>query len=123
MAADADVLAALAGAAPERVDVQLPRLQLAQRSDLLDPLVALGLPVELPELGRDAHIDRIVQEAVLDVDQDGTVAAAATGVGVVAASLRMPQPVVTVDRPFLLVLTDSATRSPLFLAVVRDPSR
>ena len=123
LAVDEAVLGALAGAAPGRVDVRLPRLRMRRRSDLMAPLVALGMPVELPELGPDARVDRVVQEAVLDVDQDGTVAAAATGVAVIAVSARMPRRVVTVDRPFLLLLTDSATRSPLFLAVVRDPSR
>ncbi len=31
--------------------------------------------------------------------------------------------VVTFDRPFLLLLTDTETNSPLFLTVVTDPSR
>ena len=123
VAADSDVFAALDGAAPERVDVRLPRLRLVETTDLLGPLTALGMPVELPELGADARVDRVVQKAVLDVDQDGTVAAAATGMALVAVSWRTPLPVVTFDRPFLLLLLDTATRSPLFLAVVRDPSR
>ena len=120
---DVGVLAALEEAAPRPVDVALPRLHLTQRTDLRDALVELGMPVQLPELGEDARVDRVVQEAVLNVDEDGTVAAAATGVGVVAVSFRMPLPVVSFDRPFLLLLTDTATRSPLFLAVVRHPSR
>jgi serpin B len=120
---DETVLGALDRAAPYPVDVRLPRLRMTVRTDLRDPLVDLGLPVRLPELGEDARVDRVVQEAVLDVDQDGTVAAAATGASVVAASFRMPQRMVSFDRPFLLLLTDAATRSPLVLAVVRDPSR
>jgi serpin B len=120
---DEAVLGALDRAAPRPVDVRLPRLRMAVRTDLRDPRVDLGLPLRLPELGPDVRVDQVVQEAVLDVDQDGTVAAAATGAAMVAVSLRMPLPVVSFDRPFLLLLTDSATRSPLFLAVVRDPSR
>ncbi|MGY1747964.1 serpin family protein [Modestobacter sp. SYSU DS0511] len=120
---DERVLAAVAEAAPQRVDVRLPRLRIDQTHDLLDPLVEQGLPVQVPELGADARIDRVVQKTVLDVDQDGTVAAAATGVTVVAASFRAPLPEVVLDRPFLLLLTDTATRTPLFLALVRDPSR
>ena len=119
---DAALLTRLVAAAPEPVDVRLPRLRLAQSRQLLTPLVELGLPVVLPELGPDARVDRVVQQVVLDVDEDGTVAAAATGLAVVAASFRLPRPVVTVDRPFLLLLTGSATGAPLVLAVVRRPS-
>lgn len=38
----------------------------------------------------------------------------------VAASGRVAQRIVSFDRPFLL--TDTGTRSPLFAAVVRDPT-
>ncbi|MGY1855866.1 serpin family protein [Modestobacter sp. SYSU DS0290] len=122
--ADEPLLAALADAPPARVDVRLPRLHVEQtHGDLLEPLAELGVPVAVPELGPDARIDQVVQKVLLDVDQDGTVAAAATGVTVVATSFRTPLPEVVFDRPFLLLLTDTATRSPLFLALVRDPSR
>jgi serpin B len=33
-----------------------------------------------------------------------------------------PQDVVTFDRPFLFLLTDTGTGSPLFVTVVHDPS-
>jgi serpin B len=39
-----------------------------------------------------------------------------------AVSGRAPQRLVTSDRPFLLLLTDTATRSPLLLPVVNDPA-
>jgi serpin B len=33
----------------------------------------------------------------------------------------LPSAVVSFDRPFLLVLTDTETRSPLFITVVHEP--
>jgi serpin B len=120
---ESDTLTALAGATAEPVDVALPRLEMDVDLDLLGPLVDLGFPLggAWPRLGEGLEIDRVVQAAYLRVDEEGTEAAAATGVGM-AVSGRAAQRRVTFDRPFLLLLTDTATRSPLFLAVVNDPS-
>jgi serpin B len=105
--------------------VRLPRIRLVQTHSLLEKLAALGLPVQgdYRGLGRaDLAIDEVVQKAFLEVDERGTVAAAATGLSVVLTSFGGAGPVVTVDRPFLFLLTDTATRSPLFITVVTDPS-
>jgi serpin B len=123
-AVNAPTLGALAAAAPGQVDVRLPRLRLEQTHQLLEPLATLGLPVEgdYPALGRNQlRISQVVQKTFLKVDEQGTEAAAATGVGV-AVSARVSQRVVSFDRPFLLLLTDTKMRSPLFAAVVHDPS-
>ena len=122
-AVEAATLAALDDAAPEQVDVALPRLEVEQHHDLLAPLTALGLPVqgEWPGLGEGLEVDEVRQGAYLRVDQEGTEAAAATGV-VMTESALVPQRLVSFDRPFLFLLTDTATRSPLFVTVVRDPA-
>ena len=48
-------------------------------------------------------------------------AAAATGVDMVSGAPTTPEPV-DLTRPFLLLVTDVETRSPLFLGVVQDPT-
>jgi len=123
-AVDAPTLAALAAAAPGQVDVRLPRMKFEETHQLLEPLAALGLPVtgDYPALGGNGQqISQVVQKTFLKVDEQGTEAAAATG-AVTALSGRVPQQVVSFDRPFLFLLTDTETRSPLFAAVVRDPT-
>jgi serpin B len=62
-----------------------------------------------------------VQKTVLEVDEQGTEAAAATGLAM-TTSAPAPKPVVAFDRPFLFLLTDTETRSPLFVTVVNDPT-
>ncbi|MCL3862979.1 serpin family protein [Actinotalea sp. K2] len=121
---DGDTLRALSQAPPTEVDVEVPRLSIEQTHELLGHLAGLGLPVEgdYSGLGEDGlRVDRVVQKTVLEVDEVGTVAAAATGISMETSS-RLPLEVVTLDRPFLLLLTDTATTSPLFVAVVHDPS-
>ena len=123
-AVDATTLAALAAAPPSSVDVRLPRMRIEQTHQLLDVLDTMGLPVEGDFSGLGANglqISQVVQKTFLEVDEQGTEAAAATGVAV-AVSGRVPQPVVSFDRPFLFLLADTETHSPLFVTVVNDPS-
>jgi serpin B len=123
---DAATLADLQDADSKAVGVQLPGMRIEQSHQLLDVLAAMGLPVEgnYSALGRDGlQISQVVQKTFLEVDEDGTEAAAATGVAVgVSAGPPEPREVVTFDRPFLFLLTDTETRSPLFVTVVNDPS-
>lgn len=122
-AVDGATLDSLDAAEPTEVDVALPRLTIEQTHSLLDQLRGLGLPAEgdYSALGRDGRITAIVQKTYLAVDEVGTEAAAATGV-VVGESAAPARELITFDRPFLLLLTDTSTRSPLFLGVVNDPS-
>ncbi len=121
-AVDAATLAALEAAPAQEAGVRLPRMTIEQGHDLLDPLEGLGLPVTgtYPALGGELVITSVVQQTFLRVDEEGTEAAAATGVG--TAGSAPPAEPVTFDRPFLFLLTDTETRSPLFVTVVNDPS-
>jgi serpin B len=123
-AVDAARLADLQAAEPEEVGVQLPQMKIEQSHQLLGVLTALGLPVQgdYPAFGADGlSISQVVQKTFLEVDEDGTEAAAATGVSV-GASMSVGGGGVVFDRPFLFLLTDTETRSPLFVTVVNDPS-
>lgn len=115
---DAGTLAALGAGDGWETDVVMPRLHLEQTHELFGPLAGLGLPTGgYPGLcGCD--ISRVVQKTYLDVDEKGTEAAAATGV---VMEVSAPG-VLELNRPFLLVLTDTETGSPLFFAVITDPS-
>lgn len=104
--------------------VVLPRLHLSQMHELSSMLAGLGLPLDGDYSGLgagDTHIDQVVQKAVLDVDEKGTTAAAATGISM-SASAPVLLRTLTFDRPFLLLLQDTATHTPLFLTRVTDPS-
>jgi serine protease inhibitor len=59
----------------------------------------------------------------LRVGEKGTVASAATAVGVAPAAARMaPVAQIMFDRPYLLRVTATATGGPLFLARVANPA-
>jgi serpin B len=107
--------------------VQLPRLHLSQTWDNLQgPLAAMGLPLNGDYTGlgpADSQISEVVQQDTMDVTPAGTTAAAATGVAVGTAMRARPPLTLRFTRPFLLLLEDTATHTPLFLALITDPSQ
>lgn len=99
--------------------VDLPRLDLDQRSELTGTLAEMGLPLhgDYSALG-GGSVSQVLQKTVLEVDEQGTTAAAATGVVTRVSAPVTPR----ADRPFVLVIQDTATKTPLFLARVSDPT-
>jgi serine protease inhibitor len=70
------------------------------------------------------YIGEVVHKAVVEVDEQGTVAAAATSVGMRATAMPgpRPQPIqMVVDHPFFFAIRDDATGEVLFLGTIRDP--
>ena len=66
-------------------------------------------------------INDVVHRAVIDVTEEGTEAAAATAITMMAASARpMAEPFV-VDRPFLFYIVDEPTGAILFQGRISDP--
>ena len=119
---------ALTASAPSQpAGVRLPRMQLSQTwANLQTTLAAMGLPLngDYSGLGAgDSQISQIVQRDTMTVNATGTTAAAATGVAVSTAEQAGPAVLVTFSRPFLLVVEDTATHTPLFLGWITDPSQ
>ena len=97
-----------------------------QTHDLLDPLKTLGLPAvgDYSGLGPQVDtIDTIVQKVVLKVDRKGTEAAAATAIGASTSGGHAGPPhALVLDRPYLLIIQDTKTGTPLFLTRVSNPT-
>ncbi len=124
-ALDAEEWAAAVAALEERaVDVTLPRFTLEGEQDLDGALRALGATRVLgpeaqlaPMTSAAAFLDRVMQATYLEVDEEGTRAAAVTG-GIMATSA---PPRFTVDRPFALTISDRDSGTVLLLASIEDP--
>ncbi len=67
-----------------------------------------------------AAIGVVVHAATLRVDEAGTVGSAATGVTIVPTA-GFGGPTVRFDRPYLMLIMDTRTGEPLFLARVANP--
>ncbi len=126
---DAERLAALDAAMSDGiVDLFLPRWSASFDVDLVETLPELGL--ELPFRGGDftgislgnPFIGAGVHAADIEVDERGTVAAAATGLAFAESGPRTPDAVIRADRPFLYLIRHAETGAVLFLGRVVDPS-
>jgi serpin B len=110
--------------------VALPRVSLSTKADLKGLLAGLGLGVaftsgaDFSGLSRQACCIGLVEHAAtLQVGEKGTVASAATAVGMLPTDAQAPPASqVTFDRPYLLLVTATSTGEPLFLARVADPA-
>jgi serpin B len=123
----ATLTALTTGATRGATSLLMPSVDLAQGHDLLMPLKALGLPVDgvvdYSGLGPQADgISTVIQKIVVKVDQKGTEAAAATGIGVSLSARLGPAHALVLDRPYLLMIQDTKTGTPLFLSRIADPT-
>jgi len=73
---------------------------------------------------KGTHISDVLHTALLELSEEGTVAAAATAVVMRTRGMVLPSPVerVVFDRPFLLVIEAAESGAPLFLGAVVAPN-
>jgi serpin B len=111
-------------------DISLPKVNLQDKVSLNALLTGLGMGVaftsdaDFSGLSQQACCIGLVEHAAtLQVGEKGTVASAATAVGIAVSAARAGSPPVTFDRPYLMVVTDRTTGEPLFMARVADPTQ
>ncbi|WP_315130210.1 serpin family protein [uncultured Actinomyces sp.] len=117
---------AAAGPDQNEVKIVLPKLDLTSGPvELLEMLKALGLDTSsLDGIALGLSISQVVQQVRLLVDEEGTVAAALTEVGLTAgAAPDQSKPIdFVVDHPYVLRLRDLATGTTLVQAAIMDPT-
>jgi serpin B len=123
------------GLRDKRVDLAMPRLRLQTGMSLLPALQRLGLrdacdPARADLTGMLAPgavpdvIGMVEHLAMVEIDEEGTTAAAVTLVGPVAGCIPPPEAapvVVRADHPFLFLIRDLRTGTVLFMGRVEDP--
>ncbi len=130
-ALSAEKLAAWRAAMQERdVKAFLPRFKFSSKYDLAARLPAMGLKLAFTDAadfsGMDGTLDLYVQkafhQAFVEVNEEGTEAAAATGVAMGLKSIMMDFEVFRADRPFLFLITENRTGLILFIGRVENPA-
>jgi serpin B len=121
-------------ASSRRVMVYLPKFKLEHQYSLKDVLSAMGMPTAFSgaaefsgmDGAQDLYISDVYHKAYIEVNEEGTEAAAATGVVMnmmaVAPGSEEPVPVFRADRPFLFLIQDNDTGAILFAGQVTDPT-
>ncbi|NP_001268557.1 serine protease inhibitor A3N-like precursor [Mesocricetus auratus] len=72
---------------------------------------------------KDLRVSKVVHKAVLDVGETGTEAAAATGLRMMGSALIMNPLRLRFNKPFLMIIYNTNTQTPLFMAKVTNPKQ
>ncbi|XP_068227034.1 leukocyte elastase inhibitor-like [Palaemon carinicauda] len=121
---------AVSGMVRKKVEVTLPRFKLTTRleGELKSALATLGIrdlfdPVFGNLTGfshsKTLYADKAIHEAVVEVSEEGTVAAAASGILVTRFGGNIVQ--FSVNRPFIFLITDKITGVTLFAGKLVHP--
>jgi serpin B len=133
---DAPALAALFAdlTQAQNVDLALPRFKTSFRAEVGKLFRQAGMRrafdtqradfsgmTGLPPARAPLAISAVIHRAVIEVTEEGTEAAAATAVAMVAASMPSRVEPFVVDHPFLFYIVDDATGAILFEGRISDP--
>lgn len=110
----------------EEVDVKMPKFKAEYSTQLIDTLKKMGIEDAFDRKSADfsslidkndgAYIGTVMHKTFIEVDQEGTRAAAATLVGISKMSMPAINPV-CLNRPFVYMIVDTETNLPLFIGV------
>ena len=126
-----NVAAWLGSLSPRKVEVAMPKFRAEAEFSLRDGLARMGMPSAFGAADfsgidgrRDLALADVVHKAFVDVSEEGTEAAAATGaIGVLVSAVIPDHTVFRADHPFLFLIRDTRAGLILFAGRLADPSR
>ena len=111
--------------------LSMPKFKLEYKKMLNSPLKSLGMEIafapdradfsrmaDLEMLGKNLYIGEVLHKAVVEVNEEGSEAAAVTSIGIRETSA---PPAFVADRPFFFAIRDNETKTVLFMGTVVDP--
>jgi serpin B len=122
-----EIISNLAG---QQVNLTMPKFEFESEFSLKKALATIGMPVAFSADanfsgmtgGKDLFIADILHKAFVSVDEAGTEAAAATAVIMTLTAVPSPPVEITVDRPFIFLISDIETGTILFIGRVLNPT-
>lgn len=115
------------------IRLSLPKIDISASNTLTGDLAALGIEraftdfAEFPGISeKPLKVSDVLQKVRVQVDEEGTRAAAVTAVMMEAAGMALDAPEPTafdVNRPYILLIAEEATGAVCFAGVVCDPTR
>ncbi len=113
----------------EDVQLSLPKFKLQEDYKMKSLLIDMGMPIafnkqsdfSLFNVDMPLFVDSVIHKAVIEVDEKGTKAAAATGIVVATESASAPPITFKADHPFIFMIKDNKTDAILFLGQVNKP--
>lgn len=120
----------LANLTQEKVDVYIPKFKMEKRYILNKPLIDLGMKdafdMSLADFSgmtgsKDLYISKVIHQSFIEVNEEGTEAAAATAVIMSGKAIAPMIIEFKADRPFLFIIRDIKTNTILFMGRFVEP--
>ncbi len=117
----------LASADTTKLELHLPKFKLEYKKELRETLTQLGMGEAFTNQANFSRmiagnsqlaISEVMHKTFLEVNEEGTEAAAATSVGIVVTSL---PPSIRVNRPFVLLIREKSSNAILFIGQLVNP--
>lgn len=116
----------VAGLHDREIGLALPKFRLEYKRSLNDDLTALGMRIAFDPARADfygmadvrperLYITKVLHKTFVDVNEEGTEAAAVTSVGI---GITSAPPVLQIDRPFLFLIRERLTGTILFVGQI-----
>jgi serine protease inhibitor len=113
----------------KQIDLSMPKYKMEYGIKLLnDVLIDMGMEIafgpgaDFSGIREDIFISSVLHKAVIEVNEKGSEAAAATVVEMVETAIEVEEPVeFTVNRPFFFVIADDRSGSIMFMGKVMEP--
>jgi len=116
----------------QNIDIKFPKFKYEYDIKLNDVLTEMGMGVaftgaaDFTGINRDGglYIDYVKHKSFIEVNEEGTEAAAVTIVAIDKTSAGEPKKVAFyVNRPFLYAITEKSTGAVLFIGTVKNPAK
>lgn len=114
----------------KRVNLSLPKFKTEATYDLKNQLSKMGMPLAFTNNAdfsgitgdKSLAIDKIIHKAVIEVNEEGTEAAAATAVTMRKTSIFTDEVRCKADHPFIYLIRDNQTNTILFIGRLMNPN-
>jgi serpin B len=118
---------------PHEVNLKLPKFKVTSKFELADTLKKMGMPTAFTSAADFSgmttqdklYISAVIHKAFVDVNEEGTEAAAATAVIMLGTGKPQPSPKATfhADHPFVFLIRENQSGSILFMGRVTNPTK
>lgn len=111
------------------VELYLPKFKLEYEKRLNDELIALGMGIAFSDCADFSHISQSVglhisevkHKTFVEVNEEGTEAAAVTSIGVDITGIGPSTPIMFIDHPFIFAIREHQSGTILFIGKIVEP--
>jgi len=117
--------------AATKVQMNMPRFKMSYEATLNGLLSSMGMADAFNSTladftginsGGGLYISEVKHKTMVDVNEEGTVAAAVTSVAITMQAVQLPA-VINVNKPFLFMISEKSTGAILFTGRIMDPTK